>query len=107
MRCCALFQAGKDALAASVAVALAGLLAPPALRILAATEMTAPGGQPLADVRPVTYKLASGQAVTLPVLPPPLAVSQLEVTLVTLSPMQIRTWVEQFAGAAALKCHKR
>jgi alpha-mannosidase len=95
LRLAHLFEAEEGALAANVTIGLAGLLAPPSLRITAATEMTAPGGQPLASVPPVTYKLDSGQSVTLPVLPPPPVGPQLAVTL---SPMQIRTFVVHFAG---------
>ena len=98
LRLAHLFEVGEGPLAANVTLALAGLFAPPALRITAATEMTSTGGQPLADVRPVTYKLASGQAVTLPEIPQPPAGAQLQVTL---SPMQIRTFVVHFAGDAA------
>jgi hypothetical protein len=58
-----------------------------------AVEFTLTGGQPLADVEPVTYRLAGGESVTLPVVPPPPSGPGLEVTL---APMQVRTFLVGF-----------
>jgi hypothetical protein len=88
------FEAGEGGAAASAdaSVDLAGIFAPP-LALGACTEMTVTGSQPLADVRPTTYNAslsAGGGAVTLPVLPtPPQGPNQ----TVTLSALQIRTFL--------------
>ena len=91
------FEAGEEGGGGggNATVALAELLAPPGLRIRSAVEMTLTGGQPLRDVQPVTYRLAAadGGNVTLPVLPPAPAGERL---LVTLAPMQVRTFVVGF-----------
>lgn len=95
------FEAGENAaLSANVSVALASLFSPPALAVRAATEMTLTGGQPLADVAPVTYTVAGVGAVTLPVVPPPPAGAEL---VITLAPMQIRTFLVTLAGPQAPK----
>jgi hypothetical protein len=90
------FEAGEDPGAGSsnATVALAGLFAPPALRVRTAVELTLTGGQPLADVEPVTYRLQGGANVTLPVLPPPPSGPGLEVTL---APMEVRTFLVGWA----------
>ena len=94
------FEAGEGgALGNNATVALARLFAPPALRVVAAVELTLTGGQPLADVEPVSYRFAAAggaaETVTLPVVPPPPAGDDL---VVTLGPMQIRTFSVTFAG---------
>jgi hypothetical protein len=97
------FEVGEGgALGGNATVALARLFAPAALRVVAAVEMTLTGGQPLADVAPVTYRWrdAAGEpaSVTLPAVPAPPAGADLTITL---TPMQIRTFRVTFAGAPA------
>jgi hypothetical protein len=56
------FEVGEDpVLSANATVSLAALFsAASGLRVAAAVEMTLTGGQPLADVEPVTYRIATG-----------------------------------------------
>jgi len=83
------FETGEDAtLSAPATVNLAGLF--PAFNITSVEEMTVSGNQPLAGVPPITYTLADGSTVTLPVVPTPPAGAALTVTL---TPMQIRTFM--------------
>ena len=84
-----LYEKGEDAtLSADVSVDLATLFA--ARAVVAATEMTLPGAQALADVAKTSYRTEGGVAVTLPVLPAPPAGPGLTVTL---SAMQIRAFL--------------
>ena len=85
-----LYEVGEDAaLSKDVSVDLATIFAAPRA-VVAATEMTLPGAQPLADVAPTTYRTEGGLAVTLPVVPAPPAGAGLTVTL---SAMQIRAFL--------------
>ncbi len=83
------YEVGEDAaLSANATVSLAGLFN--GLTITAATEMTLTGNQPLAAARRVTYSLADGSSVTLPVVPGEPAGPQMAVTL---SALTIRTFM--------------
>ena len=83
-----LYEAGEDAaLSANASVALATLFT---RRATAATEMTLPGGRPLADVADTTYRTEGGLTTTQPARPPAPAGSGL---VVSLAPMQIRTFL--------------
>ena len=97
LRLAHVYEAGEDAGAgggsSNATVALAGLFFPPLLQLKGAVEYTLTGGQPLADVEPVTYRLQGGGAVTLPVVPPPPSGPGMEVTL---APMQVRTFLVSF-----------
>lgn len=112
-----LYEANEDpVLSANVTVHLASLFA--SVKVLAATEMTVAANQRLADVAPVTYRLAVSadeaalrrkqgddsvrefvrddgkpifyEEITLPVVPPAPAGASLAVTL---GPMDIRTFL--------------
>ena len=91
-----LYEAGEDAaLSANATVALATLFT---RRATAATEMTLPGGQPLAAVAPTTYRTEGGLTTTQPALPPAPAGADL---VVSLEPMQIRTFLLAMEPAPA------
>jgi hypothetical protein len=88
------FEVGEDVnYSTNATVALAGLFAPPSLRVKTAVEFTLTGGQPLADVAPATYKLEGGATITLPIIPSPPNGPNMDVTL---APMQVRTFVLGF-----------
>lgn len=95
LRLAHVFEVGEDpgAGSANATVSLAGLFSPPALQVKTAVEYTLTGGQPLADVEPVTYRLVGGVNVTLPVVPPPPSGPGLDVTL---APMDVRTFLVDF-----------
>jgi lysosomal alpha-mannosidase len=120
-----LYEAGEDpVLSLNATVALATLFATGSPSVTAAVEMTIVGSMPLADVQPVTYKIAAqdqeaarrrfeeegagrvfkdaetGSAVyydeiTLPVVPAPPSGPGLTVTV---APMSIRTFLLTLAG---------
>ena len=73
-------------------VSIANLLSPSSgLRITSAVEMTATGGVPLASLKPVAYRV-DGRAD--PVVMPQVPAAPSGVSLdVTLSPMQVRTFM--------------
>ena len=88
LRLAHVFDAGEDAaLSAPVTVDLATLLA--GKTITAATEMTLPGAQPLAEVAQTTYRTDGGAVYTSPVVPSPPAGPLLSITL---NAQQIRTF---------------
>jgi len=91
-----MFEAGEDpALSADVTVDLATLFA--GRTVTAATEMTLAGQLPLASVTQRTYKTDGGASFTTPVLPAPPAGAALSVTI---SAMQVRTWLCTWQAAA-------
>ena len=62
LRLAHLFEVGEDAaMSGNATVSLAALFsAASGMRVTAAVEMTLTGGQPLADVAPITYRIATG-----------------------------------------------
>jgi len=81
------YDAGEDAAgSANSTVGLAAFFS--GRTVTDATDMTLPGAQPLADVRPVTYKVDGGEQYTAPILPNSPSGPALEITL---APQQIRT----------------
>jgi hypothetical protein len=91
------FEAGEDAaLSADVTLSLATLFA--GKTVTAATEMTMPGSQPLARVPQTVYRTDGGASYTMPVVPPPPAGAALTVTL---SAMQVRTWMCAWQASGA------
>lgn len=87
---------GEDPqLSAPATVGLSGLFSD--WTITAATEMTLPGSQPLASAPKWTYSVEGRAPNTLPVVPPAPAGPGLDVTL---SPMEIRTFIVELAARA-------
>jgi hypothetical protein len=88
------FEAGEDAaLSQNATVPLARLFA--GMVVASAVEMTLPGSQPLAGVPQRTFVTDAGETVTVPVLPAPPSGADMDITL---SPMQIRTFLVQLAA---------
>ena len=91
-----LYEVGEDAiLSADVTISLASLFA--GKTITAATEMTLPGQKALATVAQTTYHTDGGATFVTPVLPAP---PQGSALIVTISAMQIRTFMCTFAASA-------
>ena len=83
------FESGEDAVLSQPATLdLATIFVP--FTLSSCTDMTTSGNQPLAAVAKTTYTLDNGTAVVLPILPAPPSGTLLSVTL---SPMQIRTFM--------------
>lgn len=84
-----LFEINDDPnLSQNATVSLSGLFA--GITVTSAVEMTMIGTIPLAATKSYTYNVQGGQTLTLPVIPPPPSGTALDVTL---SPMQIRTFL--------------
>jgi len=91
-----LFEKGEDAaLSADVKLDLAAIFA--GKTITAATEMTLSGQLALASVTQRTYKTDGGASYTTPVVPPP---PQGATLTVTISAMQVRTWICTWQSSA-------
>jgi len=87
LRLAHMYDAGEDAVgSANATVGLAALFS--GRTVADATDMTLPGAQTLASVRPVTYSIDGGAQYTAPALPPLPAGAAMEITL---GPQQIRT----------------
>ena len=87
------YEMGEDAtLSGPVTLSLATLFAPP-LTVKTATEMTLMGTQPLAGVPKTTFTSDNGTVITVPIVPAAPSGPGLTVTLTT---MQIRTWIVTF-----------
>lgn len=89
LRLAHLFEEGEDgALGTNVTVSLQPLFA--GFDITSAVERTLTNNQPLASVPTVTYLMQDGESITVPQVPASPAGDTLDVTL---SPMQVRTFL--------------
>jgi lysosomal alpha-mannosidase len=87
------YEVGEDTTwSQNASVGLASLLK--GVNIASITEMTLTANQPLSAVEPVTYQLVNGTQFTLPVVPDAPNGGDLTITL---SPMQIRTFMVTLA----------